>query len=204
MNFINILRQRRFSIIYLLALPVITTQCHALASSILVKSQTNSHPVAGVVRIASPIQKGNVAGEHPTLIINGSDLKDTLLAQSAPDVWLVFNNLAESSETGNQRPNNKSTVRVDLPLQGKQLLSLYWIAALSYQYDVKFKQMSGVNDYSQRATALRNSYRMTVRELKNVAVDAPSGKRMISHNEAADLVTYVGTAAADMIDQTKK
>ena len=116
-----------------------------------------------------------------------------------PEVWLIF-----SPETlWTSKEVDASGIRVELPSEAQQILLTQWKAVLAARYKQEVAGLPDAKSFEREDVVIANSTDNAQRELTEILIDAPDGKRKLSWSEANDLVIFINKTSADLIAQIK-
>jgi hypothetical protein len=114
-----------------------------------------------------------------------------------PEVWLVYRD-AVNPNSASANSEETRTITVQLSTKAKKVLRDHWKVACTYYY----LTVIGRRDREGRIDLLAKmdtAGAWSVYKLTELAVDAPSGRRRITENEAVSLVKLVNTYAKNSI-----
>ena len=113
---------RRISLLALLSTAVVSnSQCNRPATDALAHAQNGSESNTEAVPVSEPALQGRAAGEVRPFSLAGDDIKASLLAHPAPEVWLVFEPSMGGGQSQGARANRGDvTLKVELPPEGNR------------------------------------------------------------------------------------
>jgi hypothetical protein len=193
----------------LLALLAITVSASAQCgkSPTTAQGQSKSEPriAAGAVPMPGPALQGKAAGEVLPFAFKNKSLKTSLLNHPMPELWLSFPVQGNQGKQQSASPGkNESTVRVELPVKARKLLAAHWKTALTYNYNTEITRPPNGDIFHRQMVEMANSYLNVQQALMKIEIEAPDGRRMISHDEAQDLGYFLNVAAVEVAEQAKK
>jgi len=157
------------------------------------------------MELSVPLLEGKADGKVLPFEPAGENLKASLFAHPAPEVWLAFRVPAKQGQpqtaTGD---TNEPATKTELTPEAKRALQSHWEMALDYYYKSEFGEVPDAESDRNESVVLTNSFLVTTRKLKTLPIDAPDGRRNISWNEASDLARFMAAAAANLVEQAKK
>ncbi|HEX8177812.1 MAG TPA: hypothetical protein VF543_22175 [Pyrinomonadaceae bacterium] len=183
----------------LLLLPVLVTSlagCSRPTASVQRAQTQNSQVITttnggGIAPTPDPTH-GKAAGELQPFNPTSEDWQASLSTHPAPNVWLVFPatmGQEQPQDTSNGR--SASTIKVELPPKAKEVLVTYW------KYLLTIRPNTDLIDIGNALNRARN-------ELQKIRINAPSGWRVISWDEAESLVDFVDSSFHELMEQVRK
>lgn len=162
------------------------------------RSVSQGQAVVVVTRKSNvPSDEGKADGSVTPFQAMSVGLRDSVLAQPLPEISLGFP--AQDRQTGGA-PGNK----LALPDEASKPLTSCWLAYLAYYYR---REIEGGSDAQARlndALEIISVTEDTAADLEKLLIDAPNGRRNISHNEARDVAYFLGRAAAGAVKEANK
>lgn len=154
----------------------------------------------------APAWEGKAAGEVQPFDPVGETLKASLLAHPAPEVWLAFPPAAgqahpQNTASGGDEP---TAIRVNLPPEAVARLSAYWRETLLFRYELDIKGAGDGQSHMKMIDRLVYANNHAGGGLAEMQIDAPDGRRAISHGEARDVMTFINHSAQAIIEQAKE
>lgn len=151
-----------------------------------------------------PLLQGKAAGVVSPFHLTGRNLREAVITHPYPEVWLAFA-VRSPTEAPRDAPSddNAAALRVELPPEAKRVLQSQWGMALAANYDLEFGGITEAGVRAQHSVTIINSSMNAALELRKILIDAPDGRRPISHDEADDLARFIGASAFDVIKQAQ-
>ncbi len=136
-------------------------------------------------------QKYKIKGSVSPINYNGEDLKQFMLSQPLPEIWLApINNEADRTKPVSE--------------ESKKILYPYWLASLQYQYFTKVVDSSKEIDYEKLDVTRHQSYDDARRKL----LDTPTGfneeSRKFSTEEVTQLLGFVRDSSYQLSKNVKE
>ena len=139
-----------------------------------------------------PAVQASVGGQVKPFKLMRGGLKASIFAHPVPQLWLVFPPV-----------QNASKVTVELPSDATQSVLDCWAAELEYRYKKAFEggslQKRVNDDY-----ALGRVNVTVLSKLQSLDIDAPTGRRKISDDEAGRIIRFLAESAQNVVEQAKK
>jgi hypothetical protein len=148
-----------------------------------------------------PSDQLKVNGSAQDFLLSGDDLNASVLAQPLPQVWLEFD---ANENPGNLELKNAKAVRIDLPDEAGTSLTSCWRAYLEYGLKTKVENEKDIQTLVHQDVAMVATAARTAASLEELTIDAPNGRRKVSHDEAWEIVSFLGRSANDVIEQAKQ
>ena len=152
-----------------------------------------------------PTWEGTADGDLSPLLLDGGDLKASVLSHPLPKVFLSFK--ASEMQRGTSAAVSIQTdavMRVDLSSTINVTLASLWHAELEYSYK---KEIEGISSGQAQVNEQREVLRSiiaTIEFLKRQTIDAPNGRRNISENEALDILRFMRASVESVTEQAQK
>lgn len=135
---------------------------------------------------------GEVDGTVEAFTVAGGDLENSFLNQPAPYVFLTF------------ASKNETVEKVELPDEAKKLVNDFWKTALNYRLKTEVYRTKTAQEEVDLGMALFQAAERSSQGFQKVEVKTPTGKRVISHEEARGLISFISQAAMTVTEQAKK
>lgn len=162
------------------------------------QSVSQGQAVVAVTRNASvPSDEGKADASVAPFQALSAGLRDSVLAQPLPEISLVFP--AQHRQTGGTFGK-----KLALPYEARKPLTSCWLAYLAYYYRIEIERESDPQSRSDNDNAMISITEDTAADLEKLVIDAPNGRRNISHNEARDVAYFLGRAAAGVVKEAKQ
>jgi hypothetical protein len=145
-----------------------------------------------------PTDQGAVKGSVPYFQLGGRDLRASVLAQPLPLVWLES---SAQGRPGGWEAENAGAVRIDLPDGATTPLMSCWEAYLAYYFRIKIESEKEPRTYVDQDVAMVITAARTAASLEKLSIDAPHGRRRISHAEALGIISFLGRSAEEVVEQ---
>jgi hypothetical protein len=148
-----------------------------------------------------PSDRGKAKGSAPNFQLSGGDLRASVLAQPLPQVWLEF---SANGSLSAPESRNAEAVRIDLPDEARISLMSCWQAYLEYYFNTKVENEKNFQTLVHLDVAMVATAARTAASLEELPIGAPNGRRRISHDEAWEIVSFLGRSAEGVVEQAKQ
>lgn len=148
-----------------------------------------------------PANQGEAEGTVPNFHPGGDDLRASVLAQPLPQVWLVTPAQVSPADPGAEKDG---AVRIDLPDEARTALTPIWKAYLEYYLKTDFDHEKEAQRRLDRDVAMVTTAAKTAAGLEELSINAPDGRRRLSHDEALGIVSFLGRSAKGVVEQAKQ
>ena len=155
-------------------------------------AQKRQEAVPVVIYPPKPAVQASVAGQVRPFKLTRGGLKASIFAHPVPQLWLVFPPV-----------RNAAKVTIKLPSDATKSVLDCWAAELEYRYKKAFEAGSlqkRVND----DYALGRVNVSVLSKLQSLDIDAPTGRRKISDDEAGRIIRFLAESAQNVVEQAKK
>jgi hypothetical protein len=189
-------------IVFIILLAFFTIQCSKLSPETKIYSQANAN---GNPKNSGYGSNGKVTGKILPFNFMGEDLKTSFVNQPLPEIWLTFS-IENKSAMQNSSPEE---LKVDLPIEAKELLNLYWKDSLQYKFNTEIAPKPGVEQpsaeqYKEEMSKIVSAASRTKNELQKILITTPTEKRNISYEEAGELISFISSSAIELTNQVKQ
>jgi hypothetical protein len=179
--------------------------------SIVLSQQTRTPQVAGtdggpaITATSStpyvPADQGEAKGSVPNFQPGSNDLRAAILAQPLPQIWLES---PAQGSLGGSKEKHADAIRIDLSDEARAPLTSVWQAYLEYYLKTKFVDEKEAQNRVDQDVAMVATAARTEASLEALSIDAPNGRRRISHDEALGIVSFLGRSANGIVEQAKQ
>lgn len=147
-----------------------------------------------------PADEGTIEGKPSDSAIADSKL-ETILRQPLPEIWFVFacQNDKDSSAENCVDGRTKKEISPEI----KELAEKRWRECLRFSYLDLNKKFSNPQELMDAETVYINENRKFHSALKKLLVEAPNGKRLVSDNEAYELLSYIMQTAKETVQSAR-
>ena len=155
-------------------------------------------PQVRVIEPPVPSVEGKAMGKLKPLN-HKKDLRSALLAHPTPEIWLEFPNPQSRERSDRAKTTGDSPViKVQLPPEAKRLLREHWKAICVYYYSELIGKKSPRAVRVKRLADMYYANAVVITNLETMAISVPDGSRMISLNEAGEIVRLLDAFAKEL------
>lgn len=124
---------------------------------------------------------------------------EDVLAQPAPDIWLVVPCPKETAEEKVCDPINS---RAEISLEGREIIANYWKNAVIFRYKLlRLNKNYEGNENYQLSLNFSETSQEVAEELEKIFVDTLDGRKLLTSSEANSIIEIINKNSVELNEQ---